>query len=152
MATLDTVTFNEPHPPQQNAIEAFGSVLVDIKKAIVDSRRDWDKHEPRMWSRAQDLTDQQLVDFELEKDLVLVRSGPTTYGTIILGKIRIPAVEDVEGEGFIHVRIHDPPNKGIDDVKFHSIHTDEGNRNEDGQPTTWRAIQTKEYPLEFFHE
>ncbi|KAJ8077246.1 hypothetical protein PM082_001674 [Marasmius tenuissimus] len=152
MATLDTITLNEPHPPQENAIEAFGIVLKDIKKAILDSRRDWDKHEPRMWSRAQDLTDEQLVDFKLEEDLVLVSSAPTTYGTIILGKIRIPAVKDEEGEGYIHVRIHDPPNKGTEDVMFHSIHTDEGNRNEDGQPTTWRAIQTKEYPLEFFHE
>ena len=33
-----------------------------------------------------------------------MRSAPTTYGTIILGKIRIPAVKDDEGEGFIHVR------------------------------------------------
>ncbi|KAG7098775.1 hypothetical protein E1B28_000683 [Marasmius oreades] len=134
MATIDTVSFNEPHPPRENAIEAFQNVLGDIKQAIIDSRRDWDKHEPRMWNRAQKLTDQQLVDFKLEKDLVLVRSGPTTYGTIILGKIRIPAVNDAE------------------DVKFHSILTDEGNRNEDGQPTTWCAIQRNDYPLEFFNE
>jgi hypothetical protein len=30
---------------------------------------------------------------------------------IILGKIRLPAVHDELGEGFVHVRIHDPPNR-----------------------------------------
>jgi hypothetical protein len=57
-----------------------------------------------MWSRAANLTDHQLTDFHLEKDLVLVRSSPTSYGTILLGKLRIPAINDELGEGFIHVR------------------------------------------------
>jgi len=33
-----------------------------------------------------------------------VRSAATSYGNIILGKIKLPAVNDDEGEGFIHVR------------------------------------------------
>jgi len=103
-----------------------------------------------MWSRAHGLSDHQLTHFELEKDLVEVRAGLTTYGTILLGKLRIPAVKDSEGEGFIHIRIHDPPNRGTQDVIFHSIFTDEGNK--DGHPKTWRAIQTRDKPLEFFNE
>ena len=42
--------------------------------------------------------------------------------------------------------------QGTDDVLFHSIFTDEGNRDADGRPTTWRAIQTRDTPLEFFNE
>lgn len=57
-----------------------------------------------MWSRASSLSDHELTNFDLEKDLVEVRSAPTSYGTVILGKLRIPAVKDEEGEGFVHVR------------------------------------------------
>ena len=57
-----------------------------------------------MWARAAGLSDAELVGFDLQQDLVLCRSGPTSYGTIILGKIRVPAINDDEGEGFIHVR------------------------------------------------
>ena len=32
------------------------------------------------------------------------RSGPTTYSYIVLGKLCIPAVNDSEGEGFIHIQ------------------------------------------------
>ncbi|KIK67188.1 hypothetical protein GYMLUDRAFT_37253 [Collybiopsis luxurians FD-317 M1] len=152
MASSEEVILNEPHAPHPNSLQAFGHVLHDIKHAIVHSRRDWDKHEPRMWSRAAGISDEALVGFTLEEDLVTVRSAAVSYGTIILGKIRIPAINDDEGGGFIHVRIHDPPNRGTEDVKFHSIFTDEGNKNADGQPTTWRAIQTKDTPLEFFNE
>ncbi|KAI0032233.1 hypothetical protein K488DRAFT_86035 [Vararia minispora EC-137] len=152
MADAEFVEFNAPHTPHPNAIEAFNVVLHTIKSEIVKSRHHWDKHEPKMWSRAQGLTDHQLTNFTVENDLVEVRSGPTSYGTIILGKIRIPAVNDELGEGFVHVRIHDPPNKGDQDVVFHSLFTDEGNRDADGHPTTWRAIQTKDTPLEFFNE
>ncbi len=43
-------------------------------------------------------------------------------------------------------------NQGTEDVVFHSLFTDEGNRDEEGRPTTWRAIQTRDTPLEFFNE
>jgi hypothetical protein len=79
-------------------------VLNEIKSEIVKSRHHWDKHEPKMWSRATGLTDAQLVDFTIEDDLVRCRSAPTSYGTVILGKIRIRAVQDEEGTGFVHVR------------------------------------------------
>jgi len=134
------------------AIEAFQAVESKIKHAVVKSRRDWDKHEPRMWSRAAGITDEELTAFDVADDLVEVRSGPTSYGTIIFGKIRIPAIRDEEGAGYIHVRIHDPPNRGTEDVRFHSLFTDEGGRTPGGNPTTWRAIQTLDTPLEFFHE
>jgi len=152
MATRDTVELNEPHAPQENAVEAFQLVLHDIHNALVRSRKDWDKHEPKMWARAAGLTDEQLCTFDLARDLVLVRSGTTAYGTIIFGKIRIPAIQDEEGEGFVHVRIHDPHNRSESNVLFHSILTFEGDRDADGHPTTWRAIQTKETPLDFFNE
>ena len=57
-----------------------------------------------MWSRVSSLSDSELVGFDLSSDLIQVRSAPTSYGTIILGKIRIPAVNDDLGEGFVHVR------------------------------------------------
>ncbi|KXN91060.1 hypothetical protein AN958_03127 [Leucoagaricus sp. SymC.cos] len=64
-----------------------------------------------MWSRAAGLSDGELTDFSIEKNLTEVRSGATSYGNIIFGKIQIPAINDAEGVGSIHVRIHDPPNR-----------------------------------------
>ena len=92
-------------------MEAFGVVEKQIKAEIVKSRHHWDKHEPKMWSRAAGISDHDLVDFDFEKDLVEIRSAIVSYGTIVLGKLRLPAVDDAEGEGFVHVRIHDPPNR-----------------------------------------
>lgn len=152
MASGEEIILNAPHAPTPKAIEAFTVVERTIKEEILKSRRHWDRHEPKMWSRAASLSDEQLVNFSIADDLVEIRSAPTSYGTIILGKLRVPAVDDDEGEGYIHVRIHDPPNRGTGDVRFHSIWTDEGNKNADGQPTTWRAIQIKATPLEFFNE
>jgi hypothetical protein len=152
MASNEQISLNDAHPPNANAIEAFNILLPTIKSEILKSRRHWDKHEPKMWSRAKGISDAELTNFTIEDDLVEVRSAGTSYGQIILGKIRIPAVNDEEGEGYVHVRIHDPPNRGRDDVLFHSLFTDEGNRDIDGRPTTWRAIQTNDVPLEFFNE
>jgi hypothetical protein len=64
-----------------------------------------------MWARAAGISDHDLVNFDIKKELVEVRAGPTAYGVIILGKIRLPAVNDDLGEGFVHVRIHDPPDR-----------------------------------------
>ncbi|KAH9892586.1 hypothetical protein C8Q73DRAFT_64505 [Cubamyces lactineus] len=152
MASEEQVELNAPHFPTEKAFEAFEVVEHTIKSEILKSRHDWNKHEPRMWSRAAGISDADLVAFNIREDLVECRSAPTSYGTIILGKIRLPAIRDDEGEGFVHVRIHDPPNRGTEDVIFHSLFTDEGNRDEDGHPTTWRAIQTRDTPLEFFNE
>lgn len=35
-------------------------------------RHHWDKHEPRMFASAKELTDQQLARWDLERDLVAV--------------------------------------------------------------------------------
>lgn len=102
--------------------------------------------------------------FRMTKDKGLSMSGAQfdqRLGTMLL----IP----------FYFSIHDPPNRvkiillvalikkkssslsflnlqGTDDVMFHSILTEEGNRNENGQPTTWRAIQNEDTPLQFFNE
>ena len=59
----------------------------------------------RMWSRASKVSDAELVAFTIKNDLVEVRAGATSYGTIVFGKIRIPALTTEEaGDGFVHVR------------------------------------------------
>jgi len=152
MADSEQLAFNEPHAPHANAIEAFNAVLPTIKAEIIKSRHHWDQHEPRMWSRASGITDHDLTDFKVEESLVEVRSAPTSYGTVILGKIKLRAIKDEEGEGFIHVRIHDPPNRGTSDVIFHSLFTDEIRSQKGSPPTAYRAIQTADKALEFFNE
>lgn len=77
-ASVDQISLNEPHPPRENSIEAFGVVLGQIKREIIKSRKHWDKHEPKMWSRSRGLTDGQLTGFTLENDLILV-SGAGNY-------------------------------------------------------------------------
>ncbi|KAF5351641.1 hypothetical protein D9756_007544 [Leucocoprinus leucothites] len=74
MASTEQVDLNEPHAPRENAIEAFNAVLPQIKNEIIKSRKDWDKHEPRMWSRAAELSDDELTKFTIENDLISVRS------------------------------------------------------------------------------
>jgi len=105
-----------------------------------------------MWSRAAHLSDGELTSFKIEDDLVQIRSGATSYGVIVFGKIRIPAIHDEEGEGFVHVRIHDPPNRGSEDVRFHSILHKEIRKDEETPSTGYCAIQTLDNPLEFFNE
>jgi len=150
MASAEQVHLNNPHKPGDNAIAAFNHVLHKIKHAIVHSRKEWGKHQPEMWSRAAGHSDSQLVNFSIEEDLVQVRSGVVSYGTVIFGKIRV--LTDDAGDGYVHVRIHDPPNRGEKDVTFHSILTLEGERDADGHPHLWRAIQPDDFPLEFFDE
>lgn len=153
VASIEQMALNEARAPRENAIQAFSRVLPKIRAEILKSRRDWDKHEPKMWPRASGLSDGDLTSFAVENDLVMVhisqissiiihpvslkyylcdvtlsdsgccgtiivlqhrrcypctyeqvRSGATSYGTIIFGKIRIPAVNDAQGAGFIHVR------------------------------------------------
>ncbi|PPQ77203.1 hypothetical protein CVT25_011049 [Psilocybe cyanescens] len=150
MASNEQLNFNEAHAPNENSLEAFNILLPTIKTEILKSRRHWDKHEPRMWSRASNLSDAQLTSFTMEEDLVEVRSASTSYGQIVLGKIRV--LKDGEGEGFVHVRIHDPPNRGNEDVRFHSLLTDEIREEEGGSPIGYQAIQTRDKPLDFFNE
>ena len=97
-ATSEVITLNDPHSPTEKAFEAFEVVEHTIKSEILKSRHDWNKHEPAMWSRAEGVSDEDLVAFTIRNDLVEIRSAPTSYGTIILGKIRLPAINDAEGE------------------------------------------------------
>lgn len=95
---------SDARAPTAEDIAVFESVDKEIKHEIRKSRHHWNKHEPRMWQRASGLTDEQLLEFSLATDLVLVRSGEVAYGKIFFGKIKIPAISDDQGEGFIHVR------------------------------------------------
>ena len=78
-ASAEMLNFDEPRPPKQTGIDAFNYILPTIKSEIVKSRRHWDAHEPKMWSRAQGISDKDLVNFTIEDDLVEVRvpSGTT---------------------------------------------------------------------------
>ncbi|KAF8813783.1 hypothetical protein BYT27DRAFT_7180543 [Phlegmacium glaucopus] len=152
MASAEQISLNAPHAPHKNAIDAFNIVLPRIKSEILSSRHQWNKHEPRMWSRAAHVSDADLTSFSIEDDLVEIRSAATSYGVLIFGKIRLPAINDEKGEGFVHVRIHDPPNRGSEDVRFHSIFTEEIRPDEENPPTGYCAIQTLDKPLEFFNE
>jgi len=155
MASADQVDLNAPHAPHEAARELFKTALHVIKHEVKKSRHDWDKHEPRMWSRASALSDDKLTAFTIDNDLVKVTSGHSSnadYGTIVFGKIRIPAINDDEGEGFIHVRLHDPPNRGVDDVIFHSIYTEEGPEDGKGHREWYKAIMSDDAPLKFFNE
>ncbi|KAK7005688.1 hypothetical protein R3P38DRAFT_3039001 [Favolaschia claudopus] len=181
MATPEQLTISPPHPPTERAIAAFEQVEAQIKHEITKSRHDWDKHEPKMWSHASQTSDHNLVNFTIKDDLVTIRSAETSYGPMLFGKIRIRAIkldsagELVAGEpqvdshghitvetkhgkidddqyGFIFVRIHDPPGEGTENVKFHSLFTDEGKDEEGHNNGFYRAIQTNSKPLEFFNE
>ena len=103
-ATNEVIELTETHAPHEKAFEAFEVVEHTIKSEILKSRHHWNKHEPRMWSRAEGISDEELVAFSVRSDLVEIRTAPTSYGTIILGKLRLPAVNDSEGEGYVHVR------------------------------------------------
>nr|GAT45457.1 predicted protein [Mycena chlorophos] len=181
MASAEELDLIPEHPPHARAFEAFEHVLHQIKHTILASRHDWDKHEPKMWSLARETADHDLVAFDIKDDLVAIRTAQTAYGVIIFGKIRIRAIKldaheqlapgavekDGHGKikvemkngkvnddlyGFIHVRIHDPPGDAEEDVKFHSIFTDEG-KDKDGENNGfYRAIQPNSKPIEFFND
>ena len=53
-----------------------------------------------MWSAVKDLSNEALTSFDIENDLVQVSSAQTSYGVIVLGKIRVRGVDD----GYLHVR------------------------------------------------
>ncbi|GAA6035674.1 hypothetical protein JCM8097_004964 [Rhodosporidiobolus ruineniae] len=152
MATASTVELNAPHRPLANSIRAFSAVEDELKRELIKLRHHWDQHEARMFSRAEGVSDTALTQWKLDEDLVSVRAASTAYGSIILSKLRLPALSD----GYIHVRIHDSPGAGQENVKFHSIWTNEVREEKkgegEGRVVEWEAIQTAETPLEFFNE
>ncbi|GAA5981273.1 hypothetical protein JCM11641_005630 [Rhodosporidiobolus odoratus] len=143
----DTVELNPPHRPHANSVRAFCHVEEEIQRELMKLRHHWDQHEPRMFEAAKGITDDELTTWDLAEDLEIVRSSSSPYGSIIFGKLRIPAMTD----SYIHVRIHDTPGDGQESVKFHSIFTNEI-RDEEGKVVEWEAFQTKQAPLEFFNE
>ncbi|GAA5841035.1 hypothetical protein JCM11251_006790 [Rhodosporidiobolus azoricus] len=136
-----------PHPPREDALRAFLKVEVDIKKELVRLRLHWDKHEPRMFSRAKNITDEELTSWDLANDLEEVRSASTAYGHIIFGKLRIPSIVDA----YLHVRIHHTPGAGQDNVKLHSVLTNEV-KDSKGNIIGFDAFQPKSARLDFFNE
>lgn len=83
IATAEVVTLNPPHKPHPNAIQAFDKILPTIKSEIIKSRHQWNKHEPKMWSRAQGISDQEITNFTIENELVLV-SGAVSVTLCVL--------------------------------------------------------------------
>ena len=66
------LNFSDASPPKQTGTDAFNAILPTIKAEILKSRKHWDLHEPKMWARAKELSDEQLSDFTIEQDLVEV--------------------------------------------------------------------------------
>ncbi|KAH9819234.1 hypothetical protein DFH28DRAFT_1022848 [Melampsora americana] len=166
MTTEDTLTrpLNETHSPDERGLQLFDHLSSKIKHELIRLRHHWDNHEaahgmffqkiswsqPRMFARSQGVSDHDLVDFDIKHDLVSIRSGQTSYGTVVFGKIRIPAVKDQDGVGFIHVRVHDPPGNEMSDVILHAILTEEVKEN--GSTVDYRAIMRQDDPLTWFDE
>ena len=73
IASNEQIDLNAPHAPTDKAIEAFEVVEKTIKSEILKSRHHWDKHEPKMWSRAEGVSDDDLVAFTIRDDLVEIR-------------------------------------------------------------------------------
>ncbi|KAK0552335.1 vacuolar protein sorting/targeting protein PEP1 [Tilletia horrida] len=158
MASNEDIKLSEEHPPTARAITAFKTIEGSIKNHMIKLRRDWNKHEPRMWAATEGLSDEELTNWTAEKDLVGTRAGAVAYGVIIFGRIRIPALSK---SGYVFVRIFDPSDeaKSDRDVEFHSIFTNEirnpATAHEVGKENDiidYRAIQTDEDKLEFFNE
>ena len=104
-ASEEQIILDDAHVPGEDAKNAFEEVAEEIKETIRKSRRSWKvHHESSMWHRAVGLSDDELTSFSPNDDLVLVRNGQASYGHIIFGKLRLPAINDELGEGFIHVR------------------------------------------------
>ncbi|KAG0147308.1 hypothetical protein CROQUDRAFT_722340 [Cronartium quercuum f. sp. fusiforme G11] len=152
MATENTlaVPLNEPHAPDTRGFELFEHLAPKIQHELIRLRHHWDKHEPRMFSETQGISDHDLANFNVRKDLVLIRSGQTSFGTVVFGKLRIPAFKDKNGQGFIHVRVHDPVGNGMADVILHAILTDEVKKN--GVIVDYRLIMRQEDALIWFNE
>ena len=87
------ITLNDPHAPHQNAKDAFNHILPTIKAEIVKSRHNWDKHEPKMWSRAAGLSDHELTSFKIDEDLVLVNGMRDLIYDALLTHIRSEALQ-----------------------------------------------------------
>ncbi|EMD93436.1 hypothetical protein COCC4DRAFT_31187 [Bipolaris maydis ATCC 48331] len=156
MATEDTVDLSDSHAPHQASLDAFSSILEDVKAELIKLRRDHDKHEAEYFARVRHLSDAQLTSFSAS-DLELVRVATSAYGIHLFGKVKLRALDDGDdnGGGYIHIRIFGAAKEGTDGssadervYSLHSIHTEEVVK-EDGD-RVYRAVFGKEDALEWF--
>ncbi|ORY66502.1 uncharacterized protein BCR38DRAFT_484120 [Pseudomassariella vexata] len=144
MATAETVDLGSPHPPKEESLKAFTTLLPDLKSTLLHQRRTYAKHEPEYFAAVSGLSDDDLSSFT-ESDFELVRVAVSAYGIHMFGKVRIPALPD-SGPAYVHFRAHIPG--GEEPPTLHSIHTEERDEPDGGK--VFRAIFTKEDELEWF--
>ncbi|KAI0484743.1 hypothetical protein GGR56DRAFT_615220 [Xylariaceae sp. FL0804] len=144
MATAETVDLSPPHAPKEESLKAFGQFEAELKKNLLHLKHTYLKHEPEYFAAVQDLSDADLTAFSAS-DLNVVRTAMSAYGLHLFGKVRIPAMPD-SGPAYVHFRAFVAG--GDDPPKLHSIHTEEREEPDGGK--TFRAIFTKDDPLEWF--
>ncbi|KAI1269195.1 hypothetical protein F5Y18DRAFT_373882 [Xylariaceae sp. FL1019] len=168
MATADTVTLGDPHPPKEESIKAFGEVEEELKKQLLHMKHTYlstvpphppvphlqlphqtnlpAEHEPEYFAAVQHLSDDDLTSFSTS-DLETVRVAQSAYGIHIFGKIRIPAMP-TSGPAYLHVRVFVSEDDGKTVQKLHCIHTEE--KEESDGDKKYRAIFNAEDELEWF--
>lgn len=143
MATAETVELGPAHPPKEDAIAAFDSILPDLKKSLVHIRHEHSKHEPEYFAAVESLSDRDLANFSSE-NFESVRVATSAYGIHLFGSLRIPAAES--DSAYIHFRIF--IGGGDEPPKLHSIHTEVKDDADGGK--SFRAVFTKDDELEWF--
>lgn len=98
MADATSLELTPAHVPSAKAVSAFEKLSSRISQELVRSRKHWDAHEPRMYSRVADIPDAQFAQLG---DLVAVRAGQTAYGTIVSLTQRITLTKPWEYEPLI---------------------------------------------------
>ncbi|EQB44611.1 hypothetical protein CGLO_16624 [Colletotrichum gloeosporioides Cg-14] len=90
-ATAETVDLGPVHEPKEESVKVFKDIEHELKKELLHTRREYQKHEREYFQAVEELDDDQLAGFS-SKDLVAVRVGVSAYGVHLFGKIRIPAI------------------------------------------------------------
>ncbi|KAK0633326.1 hypothetical protein B0T14DRAFT_419723 [Immersiella caudata] len=144
MATADTADLGPPHEPKEESINVFNEIQHELKKHLIHTRHQHDKHEPEYFQAVSHLSDSELASFSAE-DFREVRAAATAYGIILFGRVRLPAMPE-DGPSWIHFRAF--TGGPGEETKLHSIHTEEKEDPNGGK--TYRAIFTADDPLEWF--
>ncbi|KAK0730558.1 hypothetical protein B0H67DRAFT_639043 [Lasiosphaeris hirsuta] len=144
MATAETVDLGPPHEPKEESIKVFNEIQHELKKQLVHTRHEHNKHEPEYFAAVEHLSNSELAGFGPD-DFQQVRVAVSAYGYHLFGKVRIPVMPE-DGPAYIHFRAF---TGGPDDEpKLHSIHTEEKEEPDGGR--SFRAIFTKNDPLDWF--
>ncbi|KAK4044593.1 hypothetical protein C8A01DRAFT_31383 [Parachaetomium inaequale] len=144
MATADTVELGDPHAPKEESVRVFHQIEHELKRSLVRTRHEYNKHEPEYFAAVEHLSDAQLAGFGAD-DFQQVRVAVSAYGLHLFGKVRIPSLPD-EGPAYIHFRAF---TGGPDDqATLHSIHTEDKEEVDGGH--SYRAIFTKDDALDWF--